>query len=133
MVFDLMRTCMCTALPALKNANQIIPNFGAGAVIFPFLHVLMDYSLSVYHSPPNGTCVGDVTEMDAIISCFGLLDVECTITIGTTLIVNGKEFPASFSDSFTPISPSLLSSAPGPLLNHCLCCKYIHSHCPKGQ
>ena len=122
---------MHTALPALKKANQIIPNFGAGAVIFPFLHVVMAYSFSVYHSPSNGTCIGAVKEMDAIISCFDLLDVEYTVATGITLIVNGELFPVSFSESFTPISPSLLSSTSGLLLKHCLHYIYIHYHCPK--
>ena len=102
-----------TDLPALKNANQIVPNFGAGTVILPFLYTAMNCSLSVYHSPPLGTCIGAVMETDAIVSCFDLVDTEYTVSIGITLIVNGEFFPVSFSESLTPLSPALLSTTSG--------------------
>ena len=103
---------MHTVLPAIKSANQIILNSEAGSVVHvvPFQHELMANTLSVTWSPDIGTCVGAVLEMDAIVSCFGLTDVEYTVTIGITLIVNGDLLPVTFSQSFTPADPSLLSS-----------------------
>ena len=104
--------CMCAVLPALKGVNRIILNSEAGSVVlvFPFQHALMANSLSVIWSPATGTCVGTVLEMDVIVSCFGLTEAEYTVTIGITLIVNGQLLPSSFSESFIPTDPSLLSS-----------------------
>ena len=104
---------MYAVLPALKSANQIILNSEAGLVVqvFPFQHMLMADSLSVSWSPATGTCVGAVLETNVIVSCFGLTDVEYTVTIGIILIVNGELLPVGFSESFTPTDPSLLSSA----------------------
>ena len=106
---------MYAVLPALKRASQIILNSEAGSVVhvFPFQHVLMADSLSVSWSPATGTCAGTVLGMCVIVSCLGLMDIQYTVTIGITLIVNGELLPVSFSESFTPTYPSLLSSTSG--------------------
>ena len=70
----------------------------------------MNDTLSVTWSPDSGTCVGVVLEMDVLVSCFGLTDVEYTVTIGITLIVDGALLVGSFSQSFTPANPSIISS-----------------------
>ena len=103
---------MYAVLPALKSSNQIILNAEVGSVVivFPFQQEFINETLSVTWSPDIGTCVGAVLEMDVFVSCFDLADVEYTVTIGIILIVNGALLPGSFSQSFTPADPSLLSS-----------------------
>ena len=109
---------MYAVLPALKGPNQILVHPEASLIVcvFPFQHLPMADSLSVSWAPPTtGKCTGVVSGMLATVSCFGLTDVEHTITIGIILIVNGELLPANFSQSFTPMyTDSVLpSSTPG--------------------
>ena len=103
---------MHSVLPALKTSDHIICNAEVGSVVivFPFQQELMHGTLSVTWSLDIGTCVGAVLEMDVIVTCFGLTDVEYTVTIVITLIINGAMLPGSFSHSFTPANPPLPSS-----------------------
>ena len=97
------KLCMYSVFPALKQTNQIIL---CTVTVFPFN--------THWPSEIEKICVSAVLEMDVFVSCYGLTDVEYTVAIGITLIVNvWALLSGSFSQSFTPVDPSLPSSISG--------------------
>ena len=112
-----------TDLPAIKYKNVVESAPEMGTVTFPFRHAVMETGLlaNVSPSPVNESCNRTLSEMAVIVSCSNLSnDMEYTVTLRGTLLVEEASLPFSFSDLLNRMSSPSQPSITGLWLKDCV-------------